>query len=308
MLLERLFWDLDLSLEAFAVCEVASSWRLRLERQGWVTVHFVVSGRGRLRMRNQVVPMTPGSLVLVPADRTHSIENGPAVEHEVRAADASVRLGSLEVFAAGPHDPDELAVACGRIQARYAGGLGLFDRLDAAIAIDFSDSPAMSAIFERLLAEQRDHSVASERMMTALMNEAIIHLFRRLCADPECPLPWLTALDDPRLSNALALILEHPERAYTVESLAEASLMSRTAFSEAFRERVGSSPMAYLRQTRMRRAAALLRGTDLSIDQVAARVGYASRSQFSNSFSEQFGSSPARYRTAEIRAGASSGH
>ncbi len=48
----------------------------------------------------------------------------------------------------------------------------------------------------------------------------MILLFRRLCVDPDCPLPWLTAIDDPNLSASLALMLDHPERAHTVDSLA----------------------------------------------------------------------------------------
>ncbi|MFV2062627.1 MAG: helix-turn-helix domain-containing protein [Chloroflexota bacterium] len=298
MLLERLFDNLELSLEAFAVCEVASGWRLRLDRIGQVTVHFVLAGQGRLRMSDgSVVAMPPHSLVLVPADRSHTIEIGEHIEHETHADDTGVRDGELVIFEVGPRGEDELTVICGRIQAHYGSGLGLFDRLDRALALDFSDSPEMASVFDRLMAEERHRSAASGAMMTNLMNEVLIHLFRRLCAEPDCPLPWLSALEDPRLSVALAQMLEHPERAHTLDSLADSALMSRSAFAEAFSLRFADSPMAYLRGVRMRRAASLLRGTDMSVEQVAARVGYASRSQFSRAFSSQFGVSPAAYRS-----------
>lgn len=298
MLLERILSDLELSLEAFAVCEIATGWRLRLERAGWVTVHFVLAGDGRLRLPNgQAVPMPAGSLVLVPARRAHDIEIGASVDHEVRAADTAPHLEGLHVYEAGPHADDELVVACGRIQASLGAGPGLFARLEEPLVLDFSDSPHMASIFERLLEEERQRSSTSATMMTTLMNEAMILLFRRLCADPACPLPWLTALEDPQLSTAVALMLEHPERAHSVETLADVSLMSRTAFASAFSERFERSPMAYLRGIRMRRAANLLRGTDMTVDQVASSVGYASRSQFSRAFSSEYHVPPARYRS-----------
>ena len=300
MLLDRVLKDLELSLEAFAVCEVASGWRLQLERLGWVTVHFALAGDGRLRMPDgRVVAMPAQSLVLVPPGRAHGIETGRGVDHEVQATDAAPRLKGLKVFEAGPRTDDEFVVACGRLQARVRGGQGLFDWLDEPLVVDFADSPHMASIFERLLDEERHRSDTSEAMMTTLMNEAMILMFRRLRAEPDCPLPWLTALEDPRLSAALALMVEHPERAHTVETLADASLMSRTAFATAFSECFGSSPIAYLRGIRMRRAANLLRGSDLTVDQVASRVGYASRSQFSRAFTSEFGMPPATYRSEQ---------
>lgn len=288
-------------MEAFAVCEVSSGWRLRLERIGQVTIHFVLAGRGRLRMSDgTVVAMPTRSLVLVPADRPHTIETGEHIEHEADATDIGVRDGQLMIYEAGPHDEDELAVVCGRIDARYQGSTRLFGDLREPLALGFGDSPEMALIFERLLAEERERSPGSEAMMTSLLNEAFILLFRRLCTEPDCPLPWLTALEDPRLSRALAEMLEHPESQHSLDSLADSALMSRSTFAAAFSKRFDRAPMAYLREVRLRHAASLLRGTDMSVDQVATRVGYASRSQFSRAFSSQYGASPAAFRSKPL--------
>ncbi len=45
---------------------------------------------------------------------------------------------------------------------------------------------------------------------------------------------WLNALPHPELSNALAAIHGQPERAWTVESLAEQCCMSRSKFASSF--------------------------------------------------------------------------
>jgi len=301
VLLDRLLSDLELTLRPFAVCEIASGWRLRLGRVDWVTVHFVVSGSGRLRASDgAATALRRHTLALVPASHAHQLEFGDPVEHEATASHPQLRADDLDVYEAGPRESDELRIVCGRLQARPARGPGLFDNLQAPLVIDFADSADMVHVFERLLDEERQATTTSAAMMTALMNEALILLFRRLCADPECPLPWLSAFEDPRLAEPLTLMLEHPERAHSLESLAEAASMSRTTFAQAFKSGHGQSPMVYLRETRLRRAAGLLQGTDQTVDQVAASVGYSSRSQFSKAFTSHFGVTPAAFRAAPV--------
>jgi AraC family transcriptional activator of mtrCDE len=299
VLLDRLLSNLELTLRPFVVCEVASGWRLQLSRLDWVTVHFVVAGTGRLRSSTgQVMALPLHSLALVGAGQAHAIEIGDPVEHETTATQPRARGDRLDAYEAGPHGSDELLVVCGRLQARYESGQGLFDGLAEPLVLDFASTPEMASIFERMLVEERRRTSTSSMMMNVLMSEALILLFRQLCTEPECPLPWLSPLEDPRFSVPLSMMLEHPERDHTVESLATAASMSRSAFSEAFRNATGQSPMAYLRKVRLRRAAAMLDKSDDTIDHIAARSGYASRSQFSRAFSAQFGVSPSAFRSA----------
>jgi transcriptional regulator GlxA family with amidase domain len=54
--------------------------------------------------------------------------------------------------------------------------------------------------------------------------------------------------------------------------------------------------MDYLRDVRLRRAAQLLCRDDLSVDEVATKVGFSSRSHFSHTFRDHFGPSPLAFR------------
>jgi AraC-like DNA-binding protein len=134
-------------------------------------------------------------------------------------------------------------------------------------------------------------------MMTALMNQGLILLFRRLAEQSAAQLPWLSALDDARLARAMDAILEHPEQPHTVESLADLAGMSRSAFAKAFHEAFERTPIDYVRDVRLRRGARLLHRGELSVSDIASRVGFASRSHFSLAFRGQFGCSPAKYRS-----------
>jgi transcriptional regulator GlxA family with amidase domain len=106
----------------------------------------------------------------------------------------------------------------------------------------------------------------------------------------------LSALEDPQLASVIDAMLEHPEQHHTVESLASIAHMSRSAFARRFTDCFNRPPMDYLRDVRLRRAAQLLCRDDLSVDEVASKVGFSSRSHFSHTFREHFGASPVAFR------------
>jgi len=78
--------------------------------------------------------------------------------------------------------------------------------------------------------------------------------------------------------------------------------MSRSAFVAHFTAVFERTPMDVLKEIRLRRAARLLRTTDLPVKAVAGQVGYASRSYFSRAFKAHFGADPAAYRAEPLTA------
>jgi AraC family transcriptional activator of mtrCDE len=100
----------------------------------------------------------------------------------------------------------------------------------------------------------------------------------------------------PRLANVIEVILNHPEKHHTLESLANVGHMSRSTFARHFEQCFGRTPMDYVRDVRLRRAGQLLQTSHMSVDGVAGKVGFASRSHFSRALQEQFGCSPMEFR------------
>lgn len=130
------------------------------------------------------------------------------------------------------------------------------------------------------------------------MNQCMVLVFRELCDEPDCALPWLTALEDPPMAAALAAMLDHPHRDHSVDSLAAEARMSRSSFVAAFSIALGQTPMAFLRDIRLRRAAVLLRRGNAPVAVVAGQVGFSSRSHFPRAFQACFGVSPTDFRKA----------
>ncbi len=296
MLLEKLFDNLALTVDPFATCQLEDGWRLNLPCRDWVTLHYTLRGDGELKLGSgELLPMFGNSLAVMPPNLTHSVQCGTVV-NETGVDGQGDPDAPLCELVAGSLDHVALTIACGRIQVSYAGGLGLFDHLKEAIILDCSESPQIRRIFELLIDEYQRCGPACAAMMTALMNQCLIEVLRRAEEQSGGSLPWLSALDDPRLSKVIEVILDHPENSYSLESMASVAAMSRSTFARHFEQCFGRTPMDYLRDVRLRRAAQLLQVGGTSVDAVAGKVGYASRSHFSQAFSDQYGCSPTEFR------------
>jgi AraC family transcriptional activator of mtrCDE len=86
-------------------------------------------------------------------------------------------------------------------------------------------------------------------------------------------------------------------------TLAQTAGLSRSAFMARFVSAVGHSPIAALRQLRMKQAAHMLAVGTRSVEQIADAVGYSSRSSFIRAFRHVYGyiptDSPERKNEAE---------
>ena len=58
----------------------------------------------------------------------------------------------------------------------------------------------------------------------------------------------------------------------------------------------GESPIRYLAKVRLGQAAGYLATSDLSLEAIAVRTGYASNASLSKAFKREFGASPGQYR------------
>lgn len=87
-----------------------------------------------------------------------------------------------------------------------------------------------------------------------------------------------------------------------LDELARAARVSRPHLTRLFREHVGHTPVAAVRLARLDRAMTLLERSNLSISQIADRLGFASPYHFSRRFSQAFGSPPSRMRQ-QLQAG-----
>jgi AraC family transcriptional activator of mtrCDE len=200
---------------------------------------------------------------------------------------------------AGEGEP-QLVLICGYFRAIYGNSIDLFGSLATPIVEQFDAADQMDQKLKSAVAELVAQEVGMGAMTAALLKLVLVPLLRRSLSSLDIWVERLPMLGDPRIARAFADMAARPLASHTVHSLSHAVGLSRSAFMARFAAAFGQSPMAVLRQLRMRHAAGLLIANTLSIDQVAHRVGYKSRSSFSRVFRRIYGSDPTEYRAAAL--------
>jgi AraC-like DNA-binding protein len=99
-----------------------------------------------------------------------------------------------------------------------------------------------------------------------------------------------------RIMPALDLLQADPTRRLTVPEAAACCGMSESRFAAAFQEVMGTTFQRFGMRSRLGSAARLLLNTDLSIESVAERSGFANGSHLHHAFLKQYGSTPGAYR------------
>jgi AraC-like DNA-binding protein len=151
-----------------------------------------------------------------------------------------------------------------------------------------------------LIAEELTHEKPGSRIILGRLAEvAFVHLIRAYLEKAENPKGFLLALADERISKALTLMQQSPEKEWTLELLSSAAGMSRSLFCNEFKRMVGQTPLSYLTQWRVVRAKELLSTRKDNIREVAYEVGYQSEAAFNRIFKKLAGQTPAHYRRAK---------
>lgn len=100
-----------------------------------------------------------------------------------------------------------------------------------------------------------------------------------------------------RIADTIAHLETHWEQEITLDELAGMARMSKRSFVRAFQDATGTSPIAYLLQFRINRAAALLRRDDSkSVTEIAFEAGFGDSNYFARQFRRIMGTTPRAYR------------
>jgi AraC family transcriptional regulator len=97
------------------------------------------------------------------------------------------------------------------------------------------------------------------------------------------------------------MIERTPATSTTLKDVAAHLRLSPFHFQRLFQELMGESPSAYMRRTRLDRAAMNLQMSTQPITQIALNAGYGSHEAFIRGFQRQFGLTPSDYRAAALK-------
>jgi AraC-like DNA-binding protein len=101
---------------------------------------------------------------------------------------------------------------------------------------------------------------------------------------------------DAHILRAWSAYFAAPAEAWTVDRLANAAGLSRSAFFERFRTIFGAPPLETLTRIRLDHAKELLTASQAPLPEIAVAVGYQSESALIRAFKREFGVAPGQWR------------
>lgn len=106
----------------------------------------------------------------------------------------------------------------------------------------------------------------------------------------------ITSLDEKLIQKALECVEKNMDNSeYSVENLSSDVGMSRMSLYRKLQSITGQTPSEFIRSIRLKRAAQLLCGSQLSIAEIANKVGFSTPKYFTKYFKEMFGTTPSQY-------------
>jgi AraC-like DNA-binding protein len=172
------------------------------------------------------------------------------------------------------------------------------------IKADQARSLALHTTLQLLASEMAEAAPGSEVVANRLAEILFIQAIRAHIASggEGCKRGWFRAIFDPQIGAALKSVHENVNEQWTVDSLAAAASMSRSAFALRFKELLGQTPLEYVTEWRMQKAIQLLLQRDKKLVEIAQSVGYDSDAAFSKAFKRVVGLAPGEYRRNNFEA------
>lgn len=275
---------------------VHRDYAIGLHTHDFIELNVVIQGHARHTLREQAWPVSRGDVFVILPGMEHGYDQSRALDvyhvllHPDFVARQELRLqrvpGYLLLFSVEPF---------------FRPGVGFRH----ALQLGPEQLSTAEALLDTLAVEGRGGWAQGNLAAESLG----LYLLAKLCA-------WHreqhgTAAAEGSPLQSIAAALERVERSYaerlSLDDLARAAHLERSYFCRLFRDAVGLTPMAYLKQVRLRVAESLLRESRRPVSQIALAVGFYDSAHFSRAFSARYGMPPSQYRKAAWRTGGRNG-
>ena len=170
-------------------------------------------------------------------------------------------------------------------------GAPAFFRLDAACGWQAEVLQHLQEAWAQVAQEPFDYENAARYHLAAAL-----HLLGLQCTGGRAKVSQQEQIAAQRMKQMLRFVEEHYAEELTVERIAACVALSESACLRSFRQLLGVTPIQYVKQFRVEKAAQLLRTTRLKTGEIGAECGFADGSYFIKTFRELKHCTPKEYR------------
>ena len=256
------------------------NWHERLE------VTMPLDGRLRMRMGETSVDLDPGDLLIVDNLKLHNVEDFQGFDTRV------IVMSFMPEFVYAPGAPS----------CDYAFLLPFYAKRDGHPHIlrhnDPLAGPTYSAITQLLqhYFKSKDEVHSASGCKVSFL-QVLYYLARRFQGSEVLRSEFV---QHRQLADRLARLFEFVRLNYSerisVQQATQLVHMSQAQFMKVFKKVSGMTFVAYITRVRINNALRMLRETDMTIAEIAAKTGFSDQSYFDRRFRQAFGKSPREWR------------
>jgi AraC-like DNA-binding protein len=249
----------------------------------WFEFNYVAKGNMRTAFGDGVMhTIEEGCYILIPPGMEHSHEYNPDSPHEGLCI--RWRLDPRDQASGTNRNSDEIAI------------YDKLMRLSYGIPSPVKDDIGLANRLERLLAE----SEAGEQAIFVQLT-FIRFLLRLSEAINDESVPRETFEGTDRLVRKVDIFLNDlQDRELNVKQLASSLHLSYAHVAREYKRRTGRTIVERMTEIRLKKSVDYLRGTDMTMREIAEKAGFASAYYFSRVFKREFGISPTQFRMNDI--------
>ena len=288
------------------LCRFGAQWAAdhAPEPDGWVPFHLITSGHCVIDVPGAAPQkLATGDIVLLPHGGAHvmrGVDTAPGTTRTANLRRYSTSTISVKTNTDGAPAAELL---CGRLQFELAQQNLVLAALPAIIVLRSSEGAEMTRL-QQMMVTIRDELVMAQPGAGAisidLASALMVMVLRLHIARQNMASGLLRLLNQRQVARAVIAMIDAPDKAWTLDGLADRAGASRATLVRLFQKTAGVAPLEFLTDLRLNLARNKLAAGHQSMAEIAAAVGYQSESAFSRAFSRHFGVPPRDAREAAV--------
>lgn len=251
-----------------------------LHFHNFLEVGYCHEGSGRVTLDNQICSFKSNMFSIIPPNMCHTTNSdlGTKSYWEWMYFDVEQYLNNI-------YKEDEAFVQ--RLLTR------IYRR---AYLLQGKDYPVLDNAMQNIIREMQKKDKYYQESVKGFMHVFIVELLRLDGCEEESKTRKQKAM---QISDALDYIKENYFEEIKIGQLAEACNMSESNFRRVFEEAMCMKPVEYINLIRVQKACEFIKKSQLSMSDVAYKVGFSTASTFNRNFKRMLGTSPYQWKQSE---------